>query len=225
MTEALRILGLEKSYRFGRSRVPVLNGVELSLEAGDRVAIVGPSGCGKSTLLHLIAGLDRPEGGEIFVNGQAVTRMAATQLARLRRRELGIVFQFFNLFPSLSVLDNVLLPGVIEREALAPLRRRAEALLERVGLERQGRARANELSGGEMQRVALCRALLQRPSLLLADEPTGNLDSENRQAIYRLIRDLSAEHQTAVLMVTHDPEAAAWVHRVVPMRDGKVVPA
>ncbi|MCE9625239.1 MAG: ABC transporter ATP-binding protein [Deltaproteobacteria bacterium] len=204
--------------------VPVLQGVNLNLQAGERVALIGPSGCGKSTLLNLLAGLEKADGGSIHFDGKEVGALSRTQLAQLRRRELGVVFQFFNLFPSLTLLDNLLLPGLLDRRPLSQLRGRAQDLLNQVGLRDKSSARANELSGGELQRAAICRALLPRPKLLLADEPTGSLDSENRGRIYELLRTLSQESGSSVLMVTHDPEAAAWMDRGLLMRDGKVEP-
>jgi len=218
----LQVQGLEKSFVAGAKAAAALRGASLSLEAGETVALLGPSGCGKSTLLHLIAGLDRPDGGSIQINGIELGSLRDRDLALLRRRQLGIVFQFFNLFSSLSLLDNVLLPGVLDRKPLAPLQRRARDLLKRMDLAKKAEARVQDLSGGEMQRAALCRALLQKPDLLLADEPTGNLDSLHRLEVYRLLQDLSQENGCAVLMVTHDPEALPFMKRYLRMRDGKV---
>ncbi|MCC7344942.1 MAG: ABC transporter ATP-binding protein [Deltaproteobacteria bacterium] len=221
----LQIENLDKSYRITDRRVPILQNLNLALSAGERLALVGPSGCGKSSLLQIVAGLDRADGGRVRLGEVELGALDARALALLRRRELGIVFQFFNLFSSLTLLDNVLLPGRLERAPARPLRARAEALLERVGLAAKRGARTGELSGGEMQRAALCRALLLKPKLLLADEPTGNLDSENRRRVYQLLRDLSREEGCAVLLATHDAEAAAWTDRGLAMRDGRVAPA
>ncbi len=221
----LRVENLEKSYRIADRSVPILRSLNLTIAPGERVALVGPSGCGKSSLLQIIAGLDRADGGCVRLGEVELGSLDARTLALLRRRELGIVFQFFNLFSSLTLLDNVLLPGRLERAPARPLRARAEALLERVGLAAKRGARTGELSGGEMQRAALCRALLLKPKLLLADEPTGNLDSENRRRVYELLRDLSREEGCAVLLATHDAEAAAWTDRGLAMRDGRVAPA
>ncbi len=221
----LRVENLEKSYRIADRSVPILRSLNLTIAPGERVALVGPSGCGKSSLLQIIAGLDRADGGCVRLGEVELGSLDARTLALLRRRELGIVFQFFNLFSSLTLLDNVLLPGRLERAPARPLRARAEDLLERVGLAAKRGARTGELSGGEMQRAALCRALLLKPKLLLADEPTGNLDSENRRRVYELLRDLSREEGCAVLLATHDAEAAAWTDRGLAMRDGRVAPA
>lgn len=220
----LEVKDLRKSLVSIQSPVPVLQGVNLELRAGERVALIGPSGCGKSTLLSLLAGLEEADGGSIHFDGMELRTLNRSQLAQMRRRELGIVFQFFNLFPSLSILDNLLLPGLLDRRPLSQLRGRAQDLLSQVGLAEKSSARANELSGGELQRAAICRALLPRPKLLLADEPTGSLDSENRARVYDLLRTLSQESGASVLMVTHDPEAGTWMDRSLLMRDGKVEP-
>jgi len=211
---------LKKSYESGRGRVAVLRGLNLQVQEGEFVAVVGPSGCGKSTLLHLIGGLDRPDSGALKVGGRELPKLTDRQLALFRRGEVGVIFQFFNLFSSLTVLENVLLPAWIGGGDQAKKRKRASLLLERVGLKELEGQRANELSGGEMQRVALCRALLNRPKLLLADEPTGNLDSANREIVYRILRDLHRDEGTTLLLVTHELEIAGKVDRVIPMRDG-----
>jgi putative ABC transport system ATP-binding protein len=195
------------------------------LEVPDRqfVAIMGRSGSGKSTLLNLIAGIDRPTGGQIWIGEQEVTGLDDDALTRLRRDRLGIVFQFFNLLTTLDVRENVALPllleGLKEREAFA----RADELVEAVGLSARARSRPATLSGGEMQRAAIARALIHRPALLLADEPTGNLDSRSAAVVLDLIRRLSAEVGAAVILVTHSAEAAAHAERVLEMSDGRFV--
>lgn len=219
----LEVRGLEKSFRIGERSAPILRGVDLGLEAGERLALIGASGEGKSTLLHLIAGLDRPDGGEVQIEGKNLGDLDAAELATLRRRKLGIVFQFFNLFPSLSLFDNVLLPASLDGRPRAAAEARARALMERSDLWPRRLARANEASGGELQRAALCRALLNRPALLLADEPTGNLDSENRRRVYELLSTLCREENCGLLLVTHDEEAVAWADRRLVLRDGKAV--
>jgi len=220
----LIVENVHKSYPGEGQPVPALDGVDLSMPRGEFAAIVGPSGCGKSTLLHLIAGLDKPDQGRIEVKGKDIARLKDRALSLYRRNSVGLVFQFFNLFPSLSILDNVQLPGILGRGNRRSILTRAMRLLDQVGLRQHARRRANELSGGEMQRVALCRALLNRPALLLADEPTGNLDSENREQIHRLLKELSSQEGTTVLMVTHDSAVRSWVDRVISMKDGKVSP-
>ena len=219
----IKTQSLKKSYPSAHGANLVLHGVDLQIEEGEFVAIVGPSGCGKSTLLHLIGGLDKADAGSIQVGGQIITKFSDTQLALYRRSAVGIVFQFFNLFSSLTVLENVLLPGVIRRDKSELMHKRALSLLNKVGLSHLQDARANQLSGGEMQRVALCRALLNRPALLLADEPTGNLDQKNREQIYALFKDLQREEKLTIVMVTHERELGGLVDRSIRMQDGKVV--
>lgn len=223
--DLLRVQHLEKGFTASDATVAVLQDLNFQIAPSEGVAIIGPSGCGKSTLLQVLAGLDRADKGSVRLLGRELTGLSPKELALLRRRELGIVFQFFNLFSSLSLLDNVLLPGRLERAATGPLRARAEALLERVGLAAKRHARVGELSGGEMQRAAICRALLLKPKLLLADEPTGNLDSENRRKVYELLLTLRRDEGCALLLATHDPESTAWVDRFLTMRDGKVAPS
>lgn len=223
--ELLRVASLQKTYSSAKAHAVVLRELNFSLVAGERVALIGPSGCGKSTLLQIVAGLDRADAGSVQFEGRELGSLLPAELAVLRRREMGIVFQFFNLFSSLSLLDNILLPGLLDRRPLRELRKRALQMLERVGLADKNAIRVGELSGGEMQRAAISRALLLKPKLLLADEPTGNLDSENRNRIYGLLRELCEEEGVAVLMATHDAEVSAWANRCLEMRDGRVYPA
>ena len=214
---------VRKSYRHSRGEIAVLRGVDLEVAPGEFVALLGSSGSGKSTLLHLIAGLDRIDTGSLQVGGDKIEAYSEDELAHYRRDRVGIVFQFFSLFSSLSVLENVLLPGTIRRDAAHDAEIRARALLAEVGLERYAERRAMELSGGEMQRVAFCRALLGRPALLLADEPTGNLDSENRALVYQLLRQIHRRENTTVLMVTHEPDIANVAERTLCIADGRIV--
>ena len=215
----LRLIDVSKVYGGGVTAVD-----RVSLEVPDRqfVALMGRSGSGKSTLLNLIAGIDRPTGGEVWIGDRNLAALDDDALTRLRRDRLGIVFQFFNLLTTLDVRENVALPllleGVGERAAFA----RAEGLLEAVGLAARARSRPATLSGGEMQRAAIARALIHRPSLLLADEPTGNLDSRSAALVLKLIRDLAAEAGAAVILVTHSAEAAAHAERVLEMHDGRL---
>ena len=220
--ELLRVRHLERRFPASGSTVGVLRGLSFEIAPSERIALIGPSGCGKSTLLQVLAGLDRADAGSVTFQGRELIGLSPRDLALLRRREMGIVFQFFNLFSSLTLLDNVLLPGRLERASPGPLLARATDLIERVGLSTKRDARVIELSGGEMQRAAICRALLLKPRLLLADEPTGNLDSENRRAVYDTLGELSRTEDCAVLLATHDPEASGWCDRVLSMRDGRV---
>jgi ABC-type lipoprotein export system ATPase subunit len=203
--------------------VHALNGVSLHIPRGEFVAIMGPSGCGKSTLLHVLGGLDVLTSGEIFLDDEPVHRLDEAGLTRLRREKIGFVFQFFNLLPTLTVEENVRLPGVLQNAPAAKMEARCRELLGAVGLEHRARHRLHQLSGGEMQRAALARALLMEPKVLLADEPTGNLDSEASNRVVKLFRDIGERHQATIVMVTHSREVASCAHRVVEMRDGKVV--
>lgn len=213
---------LWKIYPMDGTRVEALRGVNLTVGAGEFVALAGPSGSGKSTLLHLIGAMDTPTRGEVRLNGHSLAQMSDAKRTRLRCREIGFVFQTFNLLPTLSALENVeialRLAGVPGRERRA----RAVELLERVGLGERLRHLPRQLSGGERQRVAVARALANQPALLLADEPTGNLDSATGESIVALLRQLNTEGQTIVL-VTHNPEVATQAGRVIQMRDGKLI--
>lgn len=210
-----------RRYRTGRRDIPALNGVSLTIEYGEWVAIVGPSGCGKSTLLNLLAGIDSADEGDVVVGGQRLTGMSENALAAWRGREVGIVFQFFQLMPTLTVLENVILPMDLAGNG-RDRRERARQLLDQVGVSHLADNLPSELSGGEQQRVAIARALANRPRLLLADEPTGNLDSRNGAIIVDLLEDLW-QAGTTIVMVTHDPEVAARASRTISMRDGQIV--
>jgi putative ABC transport system ATP-binding protein len=203
--------------------VHALNGVSLRVEAGEFVAIMGPSGCGKSTLLHVLGGLDVLTSGEIFLDDEPIHRLDETGLTRLRRSKIGFIFQFFNLLPTLTLEENVRLPGLLQNMPAAEIERRSAALLAAVGMEHRAHHRLHQLSGGEMQRGALARALLLEPRVLLADEPTGNLDSEASARVVQLFREIGGRHRTTIVMVTHSREVASAAHRLVEMRDGRVV--
>jgi putative ABC transport system ATP-binding protein len=199
---------------------PVLTEVSLVLARGERLALTGPSGSGKTTLLNCLGGIDRPDSGDIFVAGELITRMQGSELAALRRRKLGNIFQFFHLLPTLSVRENVEFPLVLLGVEASERARRSTALLERVQVGHRADAFPTQLSGGEMQRTAIARALIHAPAVLLADEPTGNLDSANGANILALLSELTDETGTALVLVTHSEEAAAICHRRVHMRDG-----
>jgi len=213
---------LVKHYPSEAGPVAALNGVDVSVAPGEFVAIMGPSGCGKSTLLNLIAGLDLPTSGTLEVNGVDLTRLSDTRLTEYRRRVVGVVFQFFNLLPTLTVEENISLPALL---AGAPEKRaleKAALLAGRVGLAHRLRHGSHQLSGGEMQRAAIARALVNDPAVLLADEPTGNLDSRSSAEVLSLLKDLRRETGATVLLVTHSPEAASTADRIIRMVDGKV---
>lgn len=218
----IRCIDVRKVYRQGDNEITALAGVSLEIAQGSFAAIMGPSGSGKSTLLHLIGGLDRPSGGELLVDGRLIGQMSDDQVTLFRRNQVGFVFQFFNLLPTLTALENVTLPFVLDGRAQAEADRKAELLLERVGLDKRKHHLPDELSGGEIQRVSIARALAFNPPILLADEPTGNLDSKNGQAILALLRQINKQEGCTVVMVTHSEEAASYGDRKIFLRDGKV---
>ena len=223
MTAPVAVEGVTREYRLEGVTVPALRGVSLTIEPGDFLAIVGPSGSGKSTLMHLLGGLDRPTTGRLLLGGRDVSSLSPPDLARLRNRVIGFVFQSFHLLARTSARDNVGLPLIYRGIRRAERRRLAERALERVGLSHRIDHRPNQLSGGEQQRVAIARALVTEPSVLLADEPTGNLDSVSGDAVLRLLEELNAERGVALAVVTHDPAVAARARRQVRMRDGLIV--
>jgi putative ABC transport system ATP-binding protein len=217
----IRIRDLTREYAMGTETVRALRGVSLDIHPNEYVAIMGPSGSGKSTLMNLIGCLDTPTAGEYWLNGHEVSRLSDNALAAVRNREIGFVFQTFNLLARATALHNVELPLVYGGVTAAERRARAVQALEAVGLGERMEHRPNELSGGQRQRVAIARALVNRPAILLADEPTGNLDSSTSEEIMRLFGNLHANGQT-VIMVTHEPDIAAYADRVIVLRDGQV---
>ncbi len=219
----VRTENLTKIYGQGSTAIRALDGVNLSIQPGEFVAVMGPSGCGKSTLLHLIGGLDRPTGGKVFLDGEDLTALNDDRLTAIRRRKMGFVFQFFNLIPVLNALENTALPMILDGVRPAEARQQAREWLERVGIGHRLNHRPSELSGGEQQRVAIARALASDPTLILADEPTGNLDSRSSEEIATLLRQISSTWERAILMVTHDARIAAYADRIVFLKDGKIV--
>lgn len=218
----IRCIDVRKIYRQGENDITALAGVSLDIARGSFVVIMGPSGSGKSTLLHLIGGLDRPSSGEVLVDNRLLGQMADDEVTLFRRTKIGFVFQFYNLLPTLTALENVTLPFVLDGVSKTAADRKAQVLLEKVGLEQRKHHLPEELSGGEIQRVAMARALAFDPPILLADEPTGNLDSKNGDAILVLLRRINQEQGCTVVMVTHSQEAASHGDRIIFLRDGKV---
>ena len=220
-TPIIRVEGLTKEYQIGSETVRALRGIDLRIERNEYISVMGPSGSGKSTFMNVIGCLDVPTAGRYWLNGQAVESLGEAELARIRNRELGFVFQSFNLLPRATALENVQLPLLYSGVRRAERRERAATMLQKVGLGERMDHRPNELSGGQRQRVAIARALVTNPALLLADEPTGALDTRTGEEIMALFGELQAQGQT-VMLVTHEPEIAARAHRQVYLRDGKI---
>ena len=214
---------VSRYYQAGERSVHALEDVSLTIERHEFVAVVGPSGCGKSTLMHLVAGLDRPTAGEIVVDGLSLTTADDAQLTNFRRRQLGLVFQFFNLLPTMNALENVSLPLLLQGVAPDEATARAGELLQLVGLTNRASHFVHQLSGGEQQRTAIARALVHRPSLLIADEPTGNLDTISTSRVLELLQEIAGEQRTTLILVTHSPEVAAVATRHIELRDGRIV--
>jgi len=218
----IEVADLHKSFALNHERIDVLRGLDMRVARGEIVAIVGASGAGKSTLLHLLGGLDRPTSGRIMVDGVPVDRLRERDLEAFRNRTVGFVFQFHHLLPEFTALENVMMPGLIRGVSQAEMRERARRILDHVGLGARLRHRPGELSGGEQQRVAIARALVLAPPVVLADEPTGNLDTQRSREIMELLRALNVEQGITVLMVTHEADMAAYARRVVHFVDGRI---
>jgi putative ABC transport system ATP-binding protein len=216
-------LNVKKIYKIGALEVPALNGVNLKVEGGEFMSVMGPSGSGKTTLLHLIGALDRPTEGRVFISGIEISRLNDDELAELRNRRIGFVFQFFNLVPRMDALKNVELPMAFAGVPREQRRKKSTEILERVGLGERISHRPAELSGGQQQRVAIARALVNNPSIVLCDEVTGNLDTKTGEEILNLLRKLNREQKQTFILVTHDPLVANFVDRIAYMRDGMIV--
>lgn len=223
MSTAVKVSGVSKIYPLGKTEVRALNDVSLAIEAGEFTTIAGPSGCGKSTLLNLIGCMDMPTTGDVVVDGQGTTKLSDKELTKLRLEKLGFIFQSFNLIPVLTVFQNIEFPlliqgklGKVERQA------RVEALIQEVGLQDQRHQKSNELSGGQRQRVAIARALVTNPKIVLADEPTANLDSATGERIINLMKSINQTHKTTFIFSTHDPQVMKHASRVIRLKDGRM---
>ena len=213
---------LSKSYQRGKETVAALRGVDLTIDEGEFVTVMGPSGCGKSTLLHLLGGIDRPTSGQISVDGRDLASMSEEELTRFRKENVGFVFQFYNLLPTLSALENVELPLVAQRHPRRDRRQMARAALRAVGLDHRFDHKPGELSGGQQQRVAIARAMVAEPKLVLADEPTGDLDSESARVVVDLMKELNERLGLTFVVVTHDPVVAEQGRRMIRLKDGEI---
>jgi putative ABC transport system ATP-binding protein len=218
----IKLENVARVYHMGKTLVPALRGLTLEIADGEFVAIMGPSGSGKSTLMHLIGALDAPNQGHILLNGIDIAQQNGDQLAELRGKKIGFVFQTFNLVPTLSALKNVELPMIFQKVPRRERRERARRLLEQVGLGDRLHHKPSELSGGECQRVAIARALANDPDILLADEPTGNLDAESGEQIMQILKKLNEERKMTIIVVTHNPDVARYAHRIIRMRYGQI---
>lgn len=224
MTAILTATHITKSYQDGKNITNVLNGLDIEVHAGEKIAIVGTSGSGKSTLLHILGGLDIPTTGEVWLHGKCMNQLNETERGNLRNQYLGFIYQFHHLLPEFTAIENVAMPLLLRKDVKIPdARNQAIDLLKRVGLEHRLSHRPGELSGGERQRVAIARALVTKPSLILADEPTGNLDHANALAVFEILAELQASLKTALLMVTHDRQLAALADKQLALQNGSWV--
>ena len=222
ITRVIELEGIQKSYRIGDSEFPILKGIDLDIEAGEFIALMGPSGSGKSTLMNIVGCLDRPSGGRFTLLGQDISRTSDEKLARIRREELGFIFQTFNLIGRISVLKNVEIPMMLSGVARERRRARALQLLESVSIAHRSEFSPSNISGGERQRVAIARALANDPKIIIADEPTGNLDLKNSEEVMKILSNLNRDGRT-IIMVTHNPEITGNCSRVIRLRDGRIM--
>ncbi|MBI4177239.1 MAG: ABC transporter ATP-binding protein [Candidatus Aenigmarchaeota archaeon] len=219
---AIKTENLHKTFRLGNMLLRILRGISLEIKHGEFVSIMGPSGSGKSTLMHILGCLDRPSIGHVYIGGEKVSLMEDDELAFVRGRKIGFVFQFYHLIPSLSVLRNVMLPTILNGLQASGREKKALEALQMVGLEKRKDFMPNQLSGGERQRVAIARALVNEPEIILADEPTGNLDSKNGKEIIKLLKDLNEKKKITIVLITHDSNIAALARRHIYIKDGKI---
>ena len=222
MTTIIESIGLNKAYTMGNVEVEVLKDINITIKTGEFVSIMGPSGSGKSTLLYLIGGLDKPSSGAIRIKGREMSQLKDEEESRLRRQEIGFIFQFYNLIPNLNVEENILLPILLDGKNLKDYKKELDIILDIVGLSNRRRHTPRELSGGQQQRVAIARALINQPDIILADEPTGNLDSKTSAEVMELLAKINREKGKTIIQVTHSRESAEYGQRIINVKDGKV---
>jgi putative ABC transport system ATP-binding protein len=222
MEKIIRVENLNKTYMLGNVPVEILKEINFTINRGEFITIMGPSGSGKSTLLYLLGGLDKPTSGKIFINDQDISTLTDEEQSVLRRREIGFVFQFYNLVPNLTIEDNVMLPVLLDGKKIKDYRHKLDEILETVGLSDRINHTPRELSGGQQQRVAIARALINEPDIILADEPTGNLDSKSSEEVMKLLQRINKEKKKTILQVSHSQETAKYSDRIINVRDGKV---
>jgi len=223
MKPMIKLSGVDKIYQLGKVEVPALKGVSLEIKKGENLAIIGPSGCGKSTLLHIIGCLDRPTRGKVFVDGKDISELSDDRLAKIRREKIGFVFQFFYLIPTLTALENVMLPMSFTGISKNEQKKKAHKLLEIVNLDKRANHKPAELSGGERQRIALARAMANDPEVILADEPTGNLDSKSGKEVMEFLLKLNKDQKVTLIIVTHDHYIASNAKKIIYLKDGKII--
>lgn len=223
MKTILEAIDIKKTYRIGKIDVPALRGVSLSMREGEFISVMGPSGCGKSTLLHVLGGLAQPSSGRVIIDGEEISSVNDSTRTDIRRRKIGFVFQRYNLLPTLTAEGNLEIAREIFGNGQENVHH-VQDVLKLLGLENKVKHKPSEMSGGEQQRVAIARAVINRPAILLADEPTGNLDTENSQVVLQMLQELNRTFNQSIIMITHNPEAAAVASRLIEMRDGRVVP-
>lgn len=222
MDTVIEVINLFKTFKMGDVSVEVLKGIDLKIEKGSFVSIMGPSGSGKSTLLYLIGGLDKPTSGKVLINGKELSKMNDRDESRIRRQDIGFIFQFYNLIPNLNVEENILLPILLDGKKVSQYKKKLDEILEIVGLTQRRTHTPRELSGGQQQRVAIARALINEPDIILADEPIGNLDSKTGTDILKLMSDINKNHGKTIVQVTHSRESAEYGNRIINIVDGRV---
>lgn len=223
MENIVKVENLKKVFTVGKTESVILKGLDFSVEKGEFVSIMGPSGCGKSTLLYLLGGLDKPTSGVVKINGRDLAAFKTKEMCELRRRDIGFVFQFYNLVPNLTVFDNILLPVLLDGKKAQDYKKKLDEILEVIGMKDKAKHTPRELSGGQQQRVAIARALLYNPALILADEPIGNLDSKSGTEIMQLFKNINEEYHTTIIQVTHSEESALYGSRIIRMKDGLII--